>query len=92
MATQTIILDLMDIERLLIGGEVPCKVKDQNIILTAERDVPEKVRDVYTGIASLENGHRVVVDGREYVDKRVFQEHLNEQIMYLIGENNENIH
>lgn len=82
-----IILDLADLCKLIDGGEVWCKVGDKSIVLSVESDVTNEINLIYKGIGQMDGGHRVAVNGREYVDKIIFQTHLEEQVLNLLQEN-----
>lgn len=81
-----IILDLNDLCRLISGGEVKCKVKDGTVVITTEADVTQKVHMVFKNIGQMDGGHRVAVDGREYIDRIIFQTHLEEQVLKIMQE------
>lgn len=86
MATNIILLDLNDLCRILNGIEVKCKVKENDVVIMAEPDVTQKIQTVYKSIGQMDGGHRVAVDGREYIDRIIFQTHLEEQILKVMQE------
>lgn len=94
MAADIVIaLDLNDIKDLINGKEVTVSGGGKSIAILADEGVMSELNMAYRKIGILKNeGHKVLVDGREYVDKIVFQEHLEEQILYMMGEKHESIH
>lgn len=84
--TTTVILDLNDLVKLVSGREVPCVVNNQKVTLSIEDDVSKRLEVIYRGIGQMDAGHHVAVDGREYVDKIIFQTHLEEQVLKLMQE------
>lgn len=84
--TNVIVLDLNDLCRLISGGEVTCKTKAGNVAMTTEPDIAQKVHLIFRSIGHMDGGHQVSVDGREYIDRIVFQTHLEEQVIKIMLE------